>query len=510
MPHTNKRNILFITTDEQHRETISALGASTHTTPNMDLLLEKGSCYRNAYTVSPVCLPARCSWMTGLYPHNSGSISNIYGASLSLQLPNLFTLLRSAGYTTSLHGKCHFIPVPYPATRPDETLEYEHMIEYYKILGMDQLDLQDDKNNSLWYYDDYSKELERKNLLTAYRDEAHMNKANQGVFPFPHAANLHPDAWVAQRTIERIGKCSIDPQFVWCSFSGPHYPVDTPQEFIEQVDMSKDTGRIYSADEWKDASRYHCRGYYGPGTTEGSGHAPGGAQKNYDDAYWTRWRRSYFGNVVLIDHWIGQIMAAAYQAWGDDFTVIFTADHGEMMGNHSLWGKNGSLFEDVVRIPMAVYSPGQAPRQVDETVSSLEVFPTILALAGIAVPPHCDGRPLEEMCRKGGRDYVIAECENRVTIVCNSYKLDWNFMESTKTLHKEFYDLTIDPHEFTNRYNDPAYQQQIQALEAILEEKEQKEKLLSTVFYQKGRKPYWFNDGQGAGLHNNWFPIEGR
>jgi hypothetical protein len=73
--------------------------------------------------------------MTGMYPHHSGSISNIFGASLSLQFPNLFTELKKQGYRTALHGKCHFIPVPYPATRGDMTLEYEHFIAYYKLLG---------------------------------------------------------------------------------------------------------------------------------------------------------------------------------------------------------------------------------------------------------------------------------------------------------------------------------------------------------------------------------------
>ena len=121
-------HILFITTDEQHRETLTCYGSQVGCTPSLDALASCADVYLNAYTVSPVCLPSRCAWMTGLYPHRSGSISNQFGASLSHEFPNLFTSLRAQGYRTSLHGKCHFVPVPYPATKPDMTLEYEHFI----------------------------------------------------------------------------------------------------------------------------------------------------------------------------------------------------------------------------------------------------------------------------------------------------------------------------------------------------------------------------------------------
>lgn len=487
-----KKNIIFITTDEQHLATISACGATTHKTPNMDFLLENGFNYTNAYSVSPVCLPARCSWMTGLYPHNTGCVSNVFGASLSTAYPNLFTSLKAVGYHTSLHGKCHFIPVPYPATRPDTTLEYEHFISYYRTLGMDRLDLQDDKNNSLWYYDDYSKELESKDLLTSYRDAAHMSPENHGVFDFPHDAALHPDAWVAQRAIEQI-ECSDErPQFVWSSFSGPHYPVDTPRSYTDRVDIAADSGRVFDKDEWNDSSKYHCRGFFGPGTTEGSGHAKDGAQKNYTEEYWTDWRRRYFGNVVLIDEWIGKILDAARARWNDDFTVVFTADHGEMMGNHSLWGKNGSLFEDVIRVPLAVYTPNGRCGKRSQLVSSLDVFPTILRLAGAALPNDCDGVELERLCNAGGRTHIISECENRVAVLKEDVKLEWNYMQQTGTLHKELYDLAADPHELINRYGDPDYSVAVDELEELLEIREKQEGLLSTIFYTGSKKPYWF------------------
>lgn len=488
-------HILFITTDEQHLKTISAFGATTHQTPNIDRLFACSTVFLHAYSASPVCLPSRCTWATGLYPHNSRSISNHYGASLSNRKPNLFTHLKDHGYTTSLHGKCHFIPVPYPATRPDCTLEYEHFSTYYKSLGIDVLNLQDDKNNSLWFYDDYAKNLEELGFLSTYREEAHMKKSNQGVFDFPLDAELHPDAWVGRKAVEYIqGSDASHPQFVWVSFSGPHYPVDTPASYTAQVDISKDTGRIFRENEWE-SSKYHYNGFHGPGTTEGSGQAPQSAQKNYSEEYWTRWRQEYFGNVVLIDEWIGNILNSAEQQWGDAFSVVFTSDHGEMMGNHSLWGKNGSLYEDVLRVPLAVRKGGQVKSHtVDYPVSSVDVFPTLLELAGIEAPSGIDGISLLDP-QHPGLEYILSECENRVALIKDSVKLEWNYYQKGKTLYKELYDLHNDPHEFKNVYNQPEYEAIQSLLETKLHELEQSESLLSRIFYEiqpdKG-KPYWY------------------
>ena len=450
-------NILLITTDEQHLRTLSAYGCPLGITPNLDALAKTSDLYENAYTVSPVCLPARCSIMTGMYPHRSGSISNIFGASLSREYPNLFTEMKKMGYLTALHGKCHFIPVPYPATRADMTLEYEHFISYYKSLGMDKLSLQDDKNNSLWYYDDYSKQLSKEGMLSRCRYEAHVNSENHGYYDFPFESSYHPDAWVGQRALDDIESRSADGKnFLWVSFSGPHYPIDTPREYTERVDMSLMEKRIFKDGEWDDESKYHRRGFYGPGTTEGSGSAKDGAQKNYTEEYWDEWRRRYFGNIALIDEWIGKIISAAREKFGDDLVIMFTTDHGEMMGNHSLWGKNGSLFEDVLRIPLVVSRKGQTEgRRINETVSSLEFFPTLLSFAGAYVDcDKCDGNTLENTVAMGGRDYIISECDNRVAIIKDKIKLEINRINLVTDKFFELYDLEMDPYEFENRYSD--------------------------------------------------------
>ncbi len=503
-----KKNILFITTDEQHIETISAYGATTHKTPNMDRLIEGGTDYTNAISASPVCLPARCCWMTGMLPHQSGSISNIFGATLSKEFPNLFTELKKQGYRTSLHGKCHFIPVPYPAVSPNYTLEYEHFIDYYKELGMDVLDLQDDKNISLWFYDHYSKMLELQGKLKKYKYTYQIDKAAKCVADFPLEESLHPDIWVGKKAVEHIRRSDDNqPNFVWASFSGPHYPIDTPKSYSDRVDMSKDTGRVFKVGEWDDDTKYHRNGFHGPGTTEGSGYCTDGAQSEYTEEYWERWRKIYFGNVVLIDEQIGEILRAADEKWGNNYVVVFTADHGDMMGNHSLWGKNGSLYQDVLHIPLAIYNASEPLSKThDETVSSGDVFPTILSYANAPIPDTCTGVELQKLVASGGRDHVLSTKEDSVAVICGRHKLVLNnyAKNDNNVMYRELYDLEIDPHEFNNLYGDKEYNAVQNSLMDILNEYEKKELLLSTVFHDKSKGDYWLNNGNGSGLLHNY------
>lgn len=493
----NKPAILLITTDEQHLSTVFDKN-NAFTLNGLNKLMEDSTSYINTYSASPVCLPSRCTWASGKFPHKSGCISNHFGGSLPSDKDNIFTYLKKFGYKTSLHGKCHFIPVPYPATSRYFTQEYEHFINYYKSLGISHLDLQDDKNNSLWYYDDYAKDMEKKGLLTAYREAFHGNNVNKGFPDFPLKKELHPDSWVGEKALKYLDSCnSEDTNFTWVSFSGPHYPMDAPKEYVENIDIDKDNPRIYRDGEWDDESKIETNSFFGPGGTEGSGGALNNAQKNYDDAYWKKWRSKYYGNIVQIDSYIEKIITKAKSLWKDNLMVIFTSDHGDMMGNHSLWGKNTSLYEDVVRVPLIVHYPYQKEKAIkEELISSVEVFPTILKTAGYNENTGCDGFPLQELDMHGSRDYVISECDNRVTVIKDNFKLCINLYshkDMKNKLYLEMYDLNTDPNEFINIYSNEKYAAQKNELISILEKEEKDSRLLSIIFYNFKETPYWYH-----------------
>ena len=501
-----KPSILFITTDEQHLDTLYRKDMP-YELPALRSLMSCSDVYENAYTASPVCLPARCTWMTGLMPHRNGCVSNNFGASLPLQLPNLFTEIKKEGYTSSMHGKCHFVPCPYPAIRPYLTQEYEHFRLYYQMLGMDHLDLQDDKNITMWYYDDCSIEMEKQGILAPYRDVFVTNKRDGELPDYPLPADTHPDSWTGRKALEYLDTCSADqPHFMWVSFSGPHYPMDVPSEYEERVDMDRDIPREYRDGEWDDETKHNRMGYLGIGpATEGADAAPNKASMNYDEAYWRKWRRKYYANLVQIDDYIGEIIDKAKSIWGDDLYIVFTADHGDMMGNHSLWGKNSCLYNDVLRVPLLIHHPGQTEeKHIDERVLSTEVFPTLLDMAGAAIPENVDGKKIDDVVAEGGRDIIFSSTEGRVSVIKGMWKLSVNgvgfeLTDDTKIYH-EMYDLEKDPFEYTNLYYDETYAEKRAELEALLENEPH---LMRTIFRQKTGPAYWFNNGKGAGYETN-------
>lgn len=458
--------IILITTDEQHRGSLSRNGATALSTPNIDSIAESGVSFDRAYSVSPICLPSRCSIATGLYPHHSRSYSNRFGASLKSCWPNIMQLCRSLGYRTSLHGKGHFMPCPYGQVREDITQDLDAVKPFYRGLGFDHIDLQDDKNNSLWFYDDYSRELESCGLLKACRD-ARMGEVNRHIagYFFPGDADMHPDSWVGRKAVEYIHRARAEqPHFIWVSFSGPHYPIDTPRAYYDRVDIDADLPRVRQDGEWDHPNRLGYASYHGPGGSEGSGAARDGAQENFDAEYWREWRRMYYGNVIQIDDWVGEILRAAESTWGDDVMLIFTSDHGDMMGNHDLWGKNALMFDDILRVPLFLrYPHDRHMGQRDELVSLVDLMPTIMREAGYTAPLRCDGRELMSLAEDGGRDAVLCEADNRFAVITrDGDKYVASFMPGHERdergrgrprHYQEFYDLRQDPHEFVNRIN---------------------------------------------------------
>jgi len=451
-----KPAIILITSDELRRDTLSFYGNQAISTPNIDSLARQSLVYDECFTTSPWCLPARCSILTGLYPHRSGAYSNFRKCPLDGNVRNLFKELRTGGYRTSLFGKCHFAPVPYSETRPDMTLPYDEFRDYYMSLGLDHLDLQDDKQVSVWFYDDYSKELDRAGFLKAYRDNT-WDKSLRKLFPFPCPAEWHPDSWVGKKATDFIKNDESEkPLFAWISFSGPHYPFDAPEEYFSRVDRSRLRPRKTCDDEFSDSGRIHHRSFHGGGRIDGAGPAPDRACKNYSEDYWVRLRENYNANVALIDDMIGNILAAAKEQYGENTLVFFSADHGEMLGNHGLWGKHNCAYDEVWRIPMFVKTPyGSGMKRLDDLVNLNDVLPTCLEAANLPAI-ETDGQSL--LSGTGtNRNYTFAEGEG--FIACTDGRYKYVHIQKPGEDFRELADRVKDPNEFSNLVNDPSCQE---------------------------------------------------
>lgn len=463
----NQPAIILITCDELKKDTLSCYGNRAIETTHIDSLLNRGTDYQNCYTSSPWCLPARCSILTGLYPHNSGAYSNFRKCPLDNGLPNLFTELKRNGYETSLFGKCHFAPVPYDETRADVTLPYDDFKAYYESLGIDRLVLEDDKQVSVWFYDDYSKEMEKRGFLKSYRDYV-WDRSKQKVFRFPGPAEVHPDAWVGQKAVDYLNRCTADgkPQFVWVSFSGPHYPFDAPANYWDQVDCTQLTPMKRRKDELKGEDRIHHKNYYGGGNMDGCHTADHGGCGYYSEEYWENLRISYNANMKLIDDQVGHILRAIKAVYGDNALIIFTADHGEMLGNHGLWGKHNCAYEEVWHIPMIVQFPRQSVAETrKEFVNSTDICPTCVSLAGGDFA-FCDGYSLTDREKLKERRYTFAEGEGYLAVTDGTYK--YIHVQKTGEEYQEFLDLQKDPDEFENRIEFPESQEPLARLRGKL------------------------------------------
>ncbi len=457
--------IVLITADELRRDALGCYGGQAVPTPSLDGLAVESICFDRAWANSPWCLPSRCTLLTGLYPHNHGAYSNFRPQRLSPEIPNLYHLLRAAGYSTSHVGKCHYAPVPYGQTRRTETQPNDALPSYYRSLGLDHLALQDDKQVSVWFIDDYSRELAEAGYLSAYR-EAIWDATNRKVFAFPGPAKWHPDAWVGRKAVERILHYG-DPRpfFLWVSFSGPHFPFDAPTEYLERVEDARVGQGVYQEGEFDDPGRIHHRSFHGRGGIEGADSAPEKACKNHSAAYWHALRKAYFANVALIDDQVGAVLSALSQRFGDEVCVLFTADHGEMLGNHRLWGKNACAYEDVLGVPLLLRAPGLTPRREDAAVALVDLLPTCLRLAG-AEPPAVDGRDLITLAGEGGRRYLFSEGEGFMAVRDGRFK--YVRRVTAERAYTELFDLEADPGEFFNVSEDERWAPQRASLEQAI------------------------------------------
>ncbi|GAA2757683.1 sulfatase-like hydrolase/transferase [Actinopolymorpha rutila] len=462
--------ILLITADELRRDALGCYGGQAVATPHLDALADAGTVFDRAYTASPWCLPSRASLVTGRYPRNHQAYSNFRDTTLSADIPNLYTTLGTAGYTVGHIGKCHYTPVPYGSTRPDRTLPYDEFRAYYESLGIEHLALQDDKQVSVWFYDDYARELDAAGHLADYRSAVWDREARK-VFTFPGPAEWHPDAWVGRKACEWIGSHDDSrPFFGWVSFSGPHFPFDPPKEYLSRVDETLVGEATVVPEEWSDPRRFHYRSFHGSaaGAVEGAGY------HDRDEDYWHRLRLHYLANVALIDDQIGEILRAAEERFGDNLLVIFTCDHGEMLGNHGFWGKNACAYEDVLHVPLLLRRPGRAGAgtRTDRLTSLVDVHPTLVEAAGVsadgtsgdgtpsgAVP---DGRNLDG----AGHRYVFAEGEGFLTVTDGQRKLVTIHRDGT--VFTELFDLDTDPHELHDLSADPRYSEARQDLQAAV------------------------------------------
>ncbi len=469
-----KPNVLLITTDQQHANTIHSGGNSIIQTPNLDKLYANGVLFRRAYTANPVCSPSRATILTGEYPSRHGCWN--IGVNLDPGRQFLSDLLRSQGYRTALFGKSHFRPVgtkgefESPPNIFDRNFWKSWHGPYYGFEHVQLVHGHADEDSAYgmhygaWLWD---QGVDPRKYFGP--DGGH----REGVWNIPE--DLHYTRWTADQTISFLHSDDTKPFFVWCSFQDPHNAFLCPEPWGTQYDPN-DMSFNRRQNEMYDKTRLHR--HLWDGTMHELGlnfladpdHETAGVQclgltsQNVPYNRERQWLASYYGMISLVDFHLGRIMQTLADTGKLDNTiVIFSTDHGDYAGNHGLWLKGPIHYEDVIKVPFIVSWPGHTPKaqESQSLMSHVDLAPTLLEACGFHIPASMQGiSQLHTWLNPQTlqRDWCLVE--NRAesdlyvkTLVTPQFKLNYYLQWD----EGELYDLGKDPLEFNNLYNNPDY-----------------------------------------------------
>lgn len=478
MGSSKKKNILFITSDQQHWNTMGYLNPEVKT-PNLDRLAARGTVFDRAYTVNPTCTPTRASWLTGTYPSQHGAYS--LGTKLPEEVHVVGEDLKAAGYRTALVGKAHFQPLrETPEYSSIESYPLMHDLNYWKTFtgpfyGFDHVELARNHTDEGHVGQHYALWLEEKGCPNwrSYFMEPGGTKTRHipGLWEIPE--EFHYDAWIAERTNALMDEFAKDgePFFLWASFFDPHPPYLAPSPWDSLYDPAKLTiPSTEPGEHEKNPPHFQKTQEENPDFSylkEEDGNSCHGCHGHlHDKESLAKDIATYYGMITLMDKYIGNILDRL-EALGlaDDTLVVFTTDHGHFFGHHGLVAKGPFHYEDMVKVPLIATLPGIIPagRHSDAIQSTVDLAPTFLGFTGQPVPRGMTGLNMEPEWsgrETNLRDHAIVENHHQPTTIHmktyveKRYKLTvyWN------QEYGELFDLEADPQERSNLWNDPARQ----------------------------------------------------
>ncbi|RKU24613.1 hypothetical protein C6497_17495 [Candidatus Poribacteria bacterium] len=435
-------NILLLMTDQQRWDAMSSSGNWVQT-PNMDRIASEGVRFTNSVTTSPVCVPARLSLASGLYPHNTGVWQN-QNHTMSVDTPTWMHALRDAGYRTSLFGKTHY----YKHSEGIDMRKREYLLHAY---GLDDVDETPGPRASRRVLSHMTAMWQEKGLWAEYRADIENRLNNKPYVVRPTILGLENDAdvYVGQKAKQYLKEYNrTEPWFCWVSFGGPHEPWDAPEPY---------------------ASMYNPNAMPQPIPRQPIGNRPRGeldtlmGVKRRNPQFLAgevgKIRADYAGNVTLIDDQIGEILDTIHQRGELDNTVIvFCSDHGEMNGDYGMIYKS-NFMNGSVRIPFLVRTPetlnNRTINRINESpVEWMDIGPTLVELAGGKITHQQFGKslcPVLSDATATHREFAISEIYHETMLLNQDWKMALNKSNQPYLL----FDVKNDPHETNNLAGTP-------------------------------------------------------
>ena len=363
-------NIVVFMVDQLTSFVLNSYGGSVCSTPNIDALAADGMVFENAYCPYPLCAPSRFGMMTGRLPSRIGAYDN--GAELPASIPTFAHYLRLNGYYTCIAGKMHFVG-------PDQYHGFEERLttEIYPA-DMSWTPTPD--------FRDFNKDEER-----GYTFGVSTIDTVKDAGPIARSMQIDYDEDVIHHAVRELyTRARSDDQrpfLLTVSLTQPHDPYVTTTEFWDQYTNDQiDEPRVPfipvdDRDEHSQSLYYH----YGQDKCELT-------DQDYRNA-----RRGYYGMITHIDALFGRVISALSDSgYKDNTVVIFSSDHGDMIGERGMWFKK-TLFDPAIQVPLIIHHPDYPAGRDSTPVSLLDLFPTLCDVAGIAeneITTDIDGKSL--------------------------------------------------------------------------------------------------------------------
>ncbi len=439
--NVDRPNILLMMTDHQRWDALGASGNPVIQTPNLDRLAARGVMFDTAFTPSAVCAPARAALMSGYSPSHNHFTSN--GHFLGDQEDTLPALLNQAGYCTQGLGKMHFKSPGNGFTRPWETTYGFHDI----VFSEETRWVRQARDMKSVVFDDYDRFLLKRGLWGwDIQGSIGYNEIKPLISPLPEEYGV--TAWLGNLTTDWLKEERQEPFFLFSSFVKPHPPYNPPENWASMYEP-------YTLPPPVRAPHELCR--------ENPLYADLRRRRGWDlySEHAERLARAYYyADVSLIDKYVGRILDTLdEQGLADNTYVIFTSDHGDMLGDHWLWFKSMG-YDGSARVPLIVAGPdlpqGQCVR--GQVINTLDIFATILARAGVPTPSNRPSRDLLEYVR-GDHPATSGYAVNEVGQMgrrCRSIRTaDWLYTHWEGGGYEELYDLRRDPYQMEDVSKSP-------------------------------------------------------
>lgn len=412
-----KPNIILIMTEQHRGDCLSIAGHPALLTPNMDSIAGRGVFFRNCYTPCPTCIAARRSLLSGQFPSEHGMVGFKEGVEWA-EPPTLPQVLKDNGYHTYLVGRSMH---QHPARK---RFGFDHMVtdEYHDWAASQVPNIYCTKKG--------------RSTITHTSGVMHNDYTAR---PWHLPEELHHTNWAVNQALKFMDQRDPDcPFFLTLSFQAAHPPLVPPQFYLDRylrMDLPEPC-----IGNWEQAP-----------VNQGLGLGVSNRQVNLTGELMQSARAGYYGLINHVDDQIRRILNPIDRLFDPENTIIlFTSDHGEMLGDHYMWHKTVP-YEGAARIPLMMSIPGrfniQKGTRVEDAVALPDIMPTLLDLAGIAIPETVTGRSLVPAMRKHRRierDFLhIEHAPVHHTLTDAKEKFIW----FVKDGREQFFDLTDDPHE---------------------------------------------------------------